>query len=93
MFSLAFWKASAERAISTAAQVFIATVGVGAIGFGDVDWVSVLSISGVAALLSVVKSVAVNGLTGTGPSVTTAEQTVAKDEIVIPIEAVYTPAD
>ena len=90
MFSLAFWKASAERAVSTFLQVFVASIGVGAVGFGDVDWLAIASIAGVSALLSVAKSVIVNSATGTGPSVVDSEQTVAKDEVVVPIEVFAT---
>lgn len=93
MFTSAFWIATGERAASTFAQAALAAIGVGAVGFGDIDWINVASVSGVAAVLSILKSLVVNAATGTGPSVTAAEQTVAKDEIVIPIEAVYTPAD
>lgn len=80
IWSAPFWKAAAERAISTFAQAFVATIGVGAVGFGDVDWINILSISGVAALLSVVKSLIVNGATETGPSF-------VREEVVVPSSA------
>jgi len=83
MFTAEFWKAAAERAVSTFLQVFIASIGVGA-GFGDVDWVAIASVAGVATFISVAKSIIVNSATGTGPSMVASEQTVAKDETVIP---------
>ena len=50
-------KAAAIRAIRTFAQAAIAQIAVGS-GFVDVDWATVLSVSGVAALLSVLTSLA-----------------------------------
>ena len=59
-----FWKATAERAIATAAQGALATLGTDLFGILDVDAVAVLSIAGGAALVSVLKSVAVTAATG-----------------------------
>src|SRR5699024_754840 len=59
-----FWKATTERAIATAAQGALATVGTDLFGLLDVDAVAVLSIAGGAALVSVLKSVAVTAATG-----------------------------
>lgn len=92
MWNLAFWKSAAERSIRTAAQVFGGFLVVGA-AISDIDWGYAASVTAVATLASFVLSISVNTVTGTGPSVTAAEQTVAKDEIVIPIESVYAPAD
>jgi len=73
MFTIEFWKAAGERAVWTFAQSAIATIGVGSIGFGDVNWIAVASVGGVAAVISVLKSIIVNGVTGDGPSITKAE--------------------
>lgn len=51
-------KSAAVRAIKTFAQTFLATVGTGAAVLGDVNWVMVLSSAALAAILSVVTSVA-----------------------------------
>ena len=52
-----FWKASAERAIKTAAQVAIATIGTTAL-IHEVDWAVVGSATALATVLSVLTSVA-----------------------------------
>lgn len=52
-----FWNGACERAVSTAAQTFVAVVG-SASAFGAVDWWMVCSATGMAALLSLVKAFA-----------------------------------
>ena len=52
-----FWKASAERAIKTAAQVAIATIGTTAL-IHEVDWAVVGSATALATVLSVLTSIA-----------------------------------
>lgn len=46
-----------ERAIKTAAQVAVATIGVDAIGILTVDWVHVGSVSALAGVMSLLTSV------------------------------------
>lgn len=53
----AFLKDTAERAVKTFAEMLVADISVGQ-GFGDIDWGRTLSVAGVAALLSVLMSVA-----------------------------------
>ena len=48
---------SVERALKTLAQTAIATIGVGAVGILDVDWVNVLSVSALAGVMSLLTSV------------------------------------
>lgn len=56
-----FWADATERAVSTAAQAAVATLGAGIFGILDVDWVNVASISGFAAVLSILKALAASG--------------------------------
>ncbi len=56
-----FWKATAIRAIKTVCQTAVALIGSGAVGILDVDWLSVLSVSALAGIVSVLTSIA-NGL-------------------------------
>ena len=63
-----FWKATAERAIATAAQSAIAALGTDLIGVLDMDATAVLSLAAGGAILSVLKSVAATAATGS-PSV------------------------
>ena len=51
-------KSAGIRALKTFAQTFLATIGTGAAVLGDVNWVMVLSSAALAAILSVVTSVA-----------------------------------
>jgi hypothetical protein len=46
-----------ERAIKTVAQTAVATIGIGAVGILDVDWVNVLSVSALAGVMSLMTSV------------------------------------
>ena len=49
--NLNWWKASLIRTIKTFAEVLISMVTVGQ-AFAEVDWIHVLSVSGVAALIA-----------------------------------------
>ena len=53
-----FWIAALIRAAHTMAQTAIATIGTAAV-FAEVDWIMVASASGLAAVLSILKSLAV----------------------------------
>jgi len=52
-----FWKAALIRAVRTLCQTAIATIGTTAV-LQDVNWMLVLSSSGLAALLSILNSIA-----------------------------------
>ena len=53
-----WWRAAGIRAVKTAAQTAVALIGTGAVGFTDLDWVRIASVAGVAAVLSLLTSVA-----------------------------------
>lgn len=64
LWTLAFWKGAAERAINTFFQTLIAVVGVTAgsalipeVGIEGVPWIGVLSASALAAPLSLATSI------------------------------------
>ena len=54
----AWWRAAGIRAIKTAAQTGVALIGTGAVGFTDLDWARIASVAGVAAVLSLLTSIA-----------------------------------
>lgn len=54
----AFAKATTIRAVKTLCQTAVALIGTGAVGFTDLDWIQIASVSGVSAVLSVLTSVA-----------------------------------
>lgn len=66
-----FWKAAAERAIKTFAQSLVAALSIG-VGLLDAPWVAALSTAAMAAVMSILTSMASAG-SGGGPSLTNAE--------------------
>lgn len=50
--------AALTRAVKTAAQTAVALIGTGSVGFTDLDWVQIASVAGVAAVVSLLTSVA-----------------------------------
>ena len=46
------------RAVRTFAQTAVALIGTEMVGFTDLDWVRIASVSGVAAVLSILTSIA-----------------------------------
>ena len=62
MWSLGFWKQTAERALRTAAQVALSFWVVGETGVLDVDWQQFGSVVALAALASVAMSIVGSGL-------------------------------
>ena len=58
IFTVAFWKDYAgERAIKTFSQTAIAALGAGSVGLFSIDYASLFSLAGGAALLSVLTSI------------------------------------
>ena len=74
MLTVAFWKAAAERAVKTAAQTLILLIGAGTVGITALNWPELLGLTGTAALLSVLTSLA-SGAADGNPSATNAEVT------------------
>ena len=79
MWNKEFWISLAERALSTGAQAAIAAITAAGTGLIGTDWVGIASVVGMAIVLSVLKSLGANAVTGTGPSLT-------KNAEVVPTE-------
>ena len=73
IWTKAFWKATAERAIKTAAQVAAVTIGGNAVNAWDLDYGQLAGITIGGAFLSVLTSIGSSATTGDGPSLTNAE--------------------
>lgn len=73
IFTRAFWAATAERAVKTFAQAEAALLLAAGTGILDTDWTTSVSVSGMAAVISVLTSVGSDVATGSGPSLTNAE--------------------
>lgn len=56
-----FWVDTFDRAVSTVAQAAVAVLTADVTGLLDVDWVQMLSVSGLAGAVSVLTSVAFRG--------------------------------
>lgn len=57
LWTTAFWKGAAERGIKTFAQTAVGFFVVGTTGLLELNWVSLVSVSGAAALASVLTSI------------------------------------
>lgn len=73
IFTMAFVKAAGERAVKTFAQAEAALLVADGTGVLDTDWTSSLSAAGMAAVISILTSIASDAATGEGPSLTNAE--------------------
>lgn len=80
IFTAAFAKATAERAISTAAQSAIAMLSADGLGVLNTDWGQVGSVTALAAILSILKALAASQLGDGGPSLTSAETVTPDDD-------------
>lgn len=64
MWTSQFWRAAAERAISTIAQSGLAVFVVGQTNILDLDYRQVLGVAAAAGVASILKSLAVGSVTG-----------------------------
>ena len=53
-----FWLDAVERMVKTVCEVALALIGTGMVGIMDVDWLNLLSVCVMAALVSVLSSIA-----------------------------------
>ena len=70
IFTLAFWKDAAIRAVKTFAQSAVAVLAAGATGLLGTDWVQLLSVAGLAAVVSLLTSIASGDSIGTAYALT-----------------------
>ncbi|MFD4630982.1 holin [Streptomyces sp. NPDC058284] len=70
MWTAAFWKATAERAIRTFAQALAAVLVAGATSLLDVEWGAALATAGMAAALAVLTAVGASEVGARGPGLT-----------------------
>jgi hypothetical protein len=66
MWTIAFWKDAAERAIRTFAGALAAALTAAGTGLIDSDWAGSLSTAAMAAIISLLLSVAGNGVVRNG---------------------------
>ncbi|MFC8945901.1 holin [Streptomyces rochei] len=69
MFTLPFWKATAERSVRTFAQTLVGSLGLDTVGIINASWEEGLALGAGAALLTVLTAVATSGGTE-GPGIT-----------------------
>lgn len=74
MWTRAFWRATAERAIKSAAQAGILALGGDLIAVWDLPLLGIGGVMASGAVLSVLTSLASDAATGSGPSLTSAEK-------------------
>lgn len=77
MFTKAFWRATAERAISTGAQSALLVIAADQINVIAVDWLTVGGFAAGGAALTVIKALAVGYKDG-NPSAVNAETVTSK---------------
>lgn len=62
MFTRLFWAKTAERAVKTVAQAALSMLTVGTTGLLDAPWPAVLSVAGLAGVVSVLTSIVSTGV-------------------------------
>ncbi|MFV8136419.1 holin [Mycolicibacterium senegalense] len=79
IWSLTFWKDTAERALKSFAQGVILALGGGAVNVLTIDWLTLAGAGGGAALLSVLTSIVSAGVANKGTaSMTSAVEPAAR---------------
>jgi len=73
MFTLAFWRATAERVVASFVGAVLAVLGGNAFDVTALDWGQILKVGAGAALVSLLKAMLAATATGGGPSFTNAE--------------------
>ena len=73
MFTLTFWKATAERSIGTFAATVLGLAGTDTLGMLSLDGPQIVAASGVIAGLTVLKCITVAAGTDGSPSLTSVE--------------------
>jgi serine phosphatase RsbU (regulator of sigma subunit) len=74
IFDINFWKAAADRAVKTGAQVAASYFVIGTTGLLELDWIALASVSGAGVVASLLTSLASVGLTNGNISFTESEQ-------------------
>lgn len=69
----AFWLATGERAVKTAAQAAVTMIGTNAIGITEIDWAGLGSVAAFAGFASALSSLASAGIGNSGPSLASEE--------------------
>lgn len=62
MFTARFWRLAVENAVGSFAAATGATLGAAGLGVVEADWLAALSLGGMAAALSILKSLAATGV-------------------------------
>ena len=83
MFTKDFWVDTLERAIRTACQAALSAGVVGGVGLFEVDWLNVCGIALVAAIASVLTSVASSGKTAMSDRAKVTGKHIASNEMEV----------
>ena len=73
MWTVTFWKATAERAVATAAQSALLVLGADQVNALEADWQNLAGFAAGGAVLAVLKALAAQFATGDGPGLSDAE--------------------
>jgi hypothetical protein len=84
MTTAEFWASTFERAVKTFAQAAVALIGTGAAGVTELDWQQIGSVALVAAIVSVLTSLASDRIGTPGPSL-------VKEAVQVPVEVTAAP--